>query len=109
MTTARFFTAGSRIEAVEVSNHAGYAEEGADVVCAAVSANLDFTSCILQDVMGLALKTEIDEENASIRLTLPEKLDEADEIQAQNVLDALMLYFIDLKARYQDFIEVMEV
>ena len=99
----------SRINAVEVTNHAGYAEEGSDIVCAAISANLDFTSCILQDIMGLELKTEVDEENARICLTLPETLDEADEIQAQNVLDALMLYFVNLKARYQDFIEVMEV
>lgn len=109
MTTARFFTTGSRIDAVEVTGHAGYAAEGEDIVCAAVSANLDLTSCLLGDVMGLEIKTEVDEDNARIRITLPAKLEEADEIQAQNALDALMLYFINLKARYQDFIEVMEV
>lgn len=109
MTTARFFTTGSRIYAVEVTGHAGYAVEGEDIVCAAVSANLDLTSCLLADVMGLEIKTEVDEENARIRLELPEKLEEEDEVQAQNALDALMLYFINLKARYQDFIEVMEV
>lgn len=109
MTTARFFTTGSRIDAVEVTGHAGYAEEGEDIVCAAVSANLDLTSCLLSDVMGLAIKTEVDEAEARIRIELPAKLDEAEEVQAQNALDALMLYFINLKARYQDFIEVMEV
>lgn len=109
MTTARFFTTGSRIDAVEVTDHAGYAQEGEDIVCAAVSANLDLTSCLLEDVMGLAIKTEIDEEHAKIRIELPDKLETAEEIQAQNALSALMLYFINLKARYQDFIEVMEV
>lgn len=109
MTTARFFTTGSRIDAVEVTGHAGYAEEGEDIVCAAVSANLDLTSCLLGDVMGLEIKIEVDEDNARIRITLPARLEEADEVQAQNALDALMLYFINLKARYQDFIEVMEV
>ena len=109
MTTARFYLTGSRIDAVEVSEHAGYAEAGEDIVCAAVSANLDLTSCLLQDIMGLAIKTEVDEEQARIRIELPDQMEEADEIQAQNALSALMLYCINLKARYQDFIEVMEV
>lgn len=109
MTTARFYLTGSRIDAVEVSEHAGYAEAGEDIVCAAVSANLDLTSCLLEDVMGLSIRTEVDEENARIRLELPNSLEEAEETQAQNALNALMLYFINLKARYQDFIEVMEV
>ena len=62
-----------------------------------------------RQVMGLAIRTEVDEENARIRLELPNSLEEAEETQAQNALNALMLYFINLKARYQDFIEVMEV
>lgn len=109
MTTARFFTTGSRIDGVEVSDHAGYAEEGADIVCAAVSATLDLTSCLLSDVMGLAIQTDVDADNACIRMFLPKEMDEADEIQAQNAMSALMLYLINLKVRYQDFIEVMEV
>ncbi len=109
MTTARFFTTGSRIDAVEVAGHAGYAEEGEDIVCAAVSATLDLTSCLLADVMGLDIRTEIDGEQTRIRIELPKTLGEAEEIQAQNALDALMLYYVNLKAQYQDFIEVMEV
>ena len=109
MTTARFYLTGSRIDAVEFYEHEGYEEAGEDIVCAAVSANLDLTSCLLEDIMGLAIRTEVDEENARIRLELPNSLEEAEETQAQNALNALMLYFINLKARYQDFIEVMEV
>ena len=109
MTTARFYLTGSRIDAVEVSEHAGYAEAGEDIVCAAVSANLDLTSYLLKNIINLTIQTEIDEKNARIRLELPNSLEEAEETQAQNALNALMLYFINLKARYQDFIEVMEV
>ena len=91
MTTARFYLTGSRIDAVEVSEHAGYAEAGEDIVCAAVSANLDLTSCLLEDVMGLAIQTEVDEENARIRLELPNSLEEAEETQAERTqcLDAV--------------------
>ena len=109
MTSVKFYLSHDRIVAVDLLGHAGYAEEGEDIVCAAVSANLDLTSCLLQDIMGLDIKTEVDEEQARIRMELPDQLEEADEIQAQNALSALMLYCINLKARYQDFIEVMEV
>ncbi len=78
-------------------------------MCAAVSATLDLTSCLLSDVMGLAIETDVDADNACIRMFLPKKLDEVDEVQAQNTMSALMLYLINLKARYQDYIEVMEV
>ena len=109
MTTARFSTTGSCIQSVEVSGHAGYAEAGADIVCAAISSALDLTSCFLSDILGLELRTEVEEENGRILLALPEKMDEQDALQAQNAMSALMVYYINLGVRYPDFIEVMEV
>lgn len=109
MTTARFTTTGGCITAVEVSGHAGYAEAGEDIVCAAISSTLDLTSCLLTDILGMEIQTEVDEEGGSILLKLPEKADEQDMVQAQNALSALMVYYIDLGVRYPDFIEVMEV
>lgn len=109
MTTVRFFTTGARIDAVEVSGHADYAEEGSDIVCAAVSSTLDLTSCLLGDILGIELDTEVDSEQARISLALPKELDERTEEQAQNALSAFMVYLTNLKARYENHIEVMEV
>lgn len=109
MTTVRFFRNGSRIDAVEISEHAGFAAEGEDIVCAAISANVDLISCLLEDILGLEIRTTVDEQAARIRLELPQRLEEPEEGQAQNALTAFMVYLIDLKARYQDYIEVMEV
>ena len=109
MTTARFFTTGSRIDAVEFTGHAGYAQEGEDIVCAAVSANLDLTSCLLDDILGLSIHTEVKEEDGRILLALPSKMEDSEAEQAQNAMSALMVYLIDLGVRYPDFIEVMEV
>ena len=94
---------------MEISGHAGYAEEGSDIVCAAISSALDLTSCLLEDVLGLAIHTEIDEENGRILLTLPQQMEEGDALQAQNAMSALMVYLINMGVRYPDFIEVMEV
>lgn len=109
MTTARFSTTGGCIRAVEVSGHAGYAEAGEDIVCAAISSALDLTSCFLEDILGLKLRTEVEEENGRVRMALPTKMEENTAEQAQNAMSALMVYLINLGVRYPDFIEVMEV
>lgn len=109
MTTARFSTTGGCIRSVELSGHAGYAEQGEDIVCAAISSTLDLTSCFLEDILGLQLQTEVDENSGRILLTLPEQMESEDAIQAQNAMSALMVYYINLGVRYPDFIEVMEV
>ncbi len=109
MTTARFSTTGGCIHAVEVSGHAGYAEEGTDIVCAAISSALDLTSCFLADILGLKLRTEIEEESGRVLMELPDQMEDEDAIQAQNAMSALMVYLINLGARYPEFIEVMEV
>ncbi len=108
MTTARFTTTGGRITAVEVSGHAGYADAGEDIVCAAISSTLDLTSCLLEDILGLKLQAEVDE-TGRILLALPDISDEQDAAQAQNAMSALMVYYSNLGVRYPDFIEVMEV
>lgn len=109
MTTARFLKTGSRIGGVELSDHAGYAEEGQDIVCAAVSASVDLTSCLLGDILGIPYSASVDSEQAVIRLMLPDILSESDEMQAQNALKALLVYLTDLKGRYPEYIDVMEV
>ena len=40
MTTVTFHTEGSRIVSFEVQGHSGYAPEGEDIVCAAVTLSL---------------------------------------------------------------------
>mgnify|MGYP004579317263 CR=1 FL=1 len=109
MTTARFSTTGGCIHTVEISGHAGYADEGSDIVCAAISSALDLTSCLLEDVLGLPIHTEIDEASGRILLSLPQQMEDGDALQAQNAMSALMVYLINLGVRYPDFIEVMEV
>ena len=109
MTTARFSTTGGCIRAVEISGHAGYADEGSDIVCAAISSALDLTSCLLEDILGLSIHTEVNEEDGRILLALPSKMEDSEAEQAQNAMSALMVYLINLGVRYPDVIEVMEV
>ena len=41
------------ISSVDILGHAGYADEGEDIVCAAITSAVQLTHIILNDVMGL--------------------------------------------------------
>ena len=107
MTRCEFFTEGERITGFSVSGHSGYAEAGADIVCAAVSAVVTMTEATINDVCGAKAKVRVKEDDARVTLTLPVSCDEEDTVQA--VLAGMMVYLIDLRDDYPDYIEVLEV
>ena len=107
MTRVEFFDRDDRISGFCVSGHSGYAEAGADIVCAAVSTAVQFASCTIEVVLGVPCKTKVNEEEARITLTLPATCEEEDAVQA--VLTGLMLTLCELRDQYPDYIVVMEV
>ena len=56
MTRCEFFTEDERITGFSVSGHSGYAESGADIVCAAVSAVVTMAEATINDVLGAKAK-----------------------------------------------------
>jgi len=91
-----------------LSGHSGYAEEGADIVCAAVSAAVNLAITTIVDVMGVKARTKVNEEEARITLKLPASCEE-NEDAVQDMLAGLMLYLCSLRDDYPNNIEVMEV
>ena len=96
-----------RIAGFSVSGHSGYAEAGADIVCAAISAAVELTVTTVNDVCGGKAKLRVKEEDARVTLTLPAQCEEEESIQA--ALAGLMLYRCTLRDEYSDYIEVLEV
>ena len=90
-----------------MSGHSGYAEAGADIVCAAISAATSLAETTINDVCGGKAKVRVKEADARVTLTLPTSCDEEDTIQA--VLAGFLLYLVDLRDQYPDYIEVLEV
>ena len=107
MTRVEFFDHDGRISGFTVSGHSGYAEAGADIVCAAVSTAVQFASITIEEVLGNRCKTKVNEEQARITLTLPATCEEEEAVQA--VLTGMMLTLCELRDQYPDYIEVMEV
>ena len=108
MTTVQFHTEGSRITGFEARGHSGYAEEGADIVCAAVTSAVRLVECTLHAVMGLGAPVKVREADASIALRLPGGLSAAAESAAQSLLTGLMVYLTTLRDEYPEHIEVLE-
>ena len=107
MTKCEFFRDGARITGFSVSGHSGYAKAGADIVCAAISAVVGMAEATINDVCGGKAKVRVKDEDARVTLTLPASCEEEDVIQT--VLAGMMLYLIDLRDQYPDYIEVLEV
>ncbi len=107
MTRCEFFTENDRITGFSVSGHSGYAEEGADIVCAAVSAVVSMAEATINDVCGAKAKVRVKEEQARFTLTLPVSCDEENTVQA--VLAGMLVYLCSLRDDYPDYIEVLEV
>ena len=108
MTTVTFLTEGSRITGFDAAGHSGYASEGEDIVCAAITSTVRLIECILNDVMGICASVKVNENTATISLRLPGSLGEAAENTCQTLLTGMMVYLSELHNEYPDNIEVME-
>ena len=109
MTTVTFQTEGSRIVGFEVKGHSGYAPEGEDIVCAAITSAVRLTECAVTDVLGLEAAGKVKQKDASSSLKLPSALGQTNESTCQTLLAALMVHCVQLAEEYPENISVMEV
>ena len=108
MTTITFRSEGNRLIGFDSQGHSGYAEEGEDIVCAAITSAIRLVEATLNDVLGLAASVRIREEEARIDFRLPGGLSPEAEYACQSLMTGLMVYFAQLQEEYPDNVSVME-
>ena len=108
MTTVTFLTEEGRIVGFDSAGHSGYAEEGEDIVCAAITSAIRLVESTVNDVLGLAASVKVNEETTTISFRLPGGLSETDEHTCQNLLTGLMVYFTELRDEFPENIEILE-
>jgi uncharacterized protein YsxB (DUF464 family) len=108
MTSVTFLTEESRIVGFDAKGHSGYAAEGEDIVCAALTSAVRLVDATLNEVMGLCASVKVDESRALISLRLPGGLSATAESTCQSLLTGLMVYLSELHNEYPANIEVME-
>ena len=107
MTTITFHMKNGRIQGFTCEGHSGYAEAGADIICAAVTTAVRLAECTITDVLGFSAKVRINEQDARISLTLP--ADALEDEAAQATLTGMMLTLCELRDENPDYIDVLEV
>lgn len=108
MITVTFRTEGDRITGFDSEGHSGYADAGADIVCAAVTSAIRLVEATVNDVLGLAASVKVSEEDVRISFRLPGGLAPTAESACQALLTGLMVYFAELHDEYPRNIEVLE-
>ena len=109
MTTVTFHSEGSRLTGFEMQGHSGYAPQGEDIVCAALSSAVRLTEHAVNDVLGLEASVKVRDRDAYISLKLPNGLGQTNETTCQTLLAALMVHCVQLAEEYPENISVMEV
>ena len=108
MTTVTFRMEGDRITGFDSTGHSGYAEAGADIVCAAITIAIRLVEATVNDVLGLAAAVRVDERETKISFRLPGGLSASAESTCQALLTGLMVYLTQLRDEFPDNIEVLE-
>ena len=70
MTTASFFKSNGKFQKFRISGHSGYAEEGSDIVCAAVSSMVMLTIINVTETFKIPSDVSVVEDNATIDFAL---------------------------------------
>jgi len=78
MTKLIFFKDGNSFAGFQCKNHSGYAQNGQDIVCSAVSTAVQLTACYLLKYHNNDIIYSVDERNASITLRCKKLFLEAD-------------------------------
>lgn len=107
MTNITFYRKNKDIIKFIAEDHVEYAEEGADIICAAISALTMHTLNGLTDIVGIQVGFEVRE--AYLECILPSDLSEEDAKSAKVLMDALYLSLDNLKKQYETYITITEL
>ena len=105
MTTVTFRSEGSRLTGLEMKGHSGYAPQGEDIVCAALSSVVQTAVLGLMQIVGINVKLERDEKRGYLNMILPE-LDEASRHDADIILGTMLCGISDLHEGFSKYIKL---
>ena len=107
MTRVTFTQSDETVYArISTEGHSGYAEEGSDIICAAVSSATELVVNILEQ-FGIDLSLEVDEEEPSVNVVI---LESDSNIKRKNdikrVAEGYKAYIGDLADAYPEYVTI---
>lgn len=102
MIRARFFCDNEKMFGFEISGHAGYADNGKDIVCASVSSAVQMAANTITDVIGESADVIAIDDKISVKLNHSGEMN----YSAQAVLKGLHLHLSILSDQFEGTISV---
>lgn len=106
MTKVTILKKNNKIFSIECDGHTNYGEKGEDIVCASLSSIVQTAALGLLMVAMVELEMKRDDEAGYLKFTLPEKLDEVQDVQTSAILDTMLCGISDLYESFSDYIEL---
>lgn len=99
---------GEFISTIEAFGHSGYAVEGSDIVCSAVSTLVQNCEKGLKELLGIKTKYLVDVKKPYLSITLPKILTDVERHDADVLLNSTLLGLYDLADSYPKYITIKE-
>ncbi|WP_422444597.1 ribosomal-processing cysteine protease Prp [Thermoanaerobacterium sp. DL9XJH110] len=96
--------AGEKFKRLEISGHAGYAEYGRDIVCAAVSALAETAALGLEKIAGV--RPLVKKREGYFLLKLPENINEDAYTRSSIIIETICLGLVDMSKSYPSHVQV---
>ena len=100
MTQVRFQIDDNRLTGFEISGHSGFALEGSDIVCAAISSAAIMAANTVTEIIGG--KADITENEGYLRFSLIDS-----DVESVKVLEGLRLHLMQISEQYPDNIKII--
>lgn len=94
MTTAKFLFSDDVTVSFELRGHSGYAEEGSDIVCSAVSSAVYMAANTIIEILKLNPETVVREGYMKISMNME------DALKSKTITDGLYLHLSELQSQY---------
>ncbi len=109
MITVKILKDCEKTSGFDVSGHSGYADEGSDIVCAAVSSAVGLCESVINDSFKAGAEVLVDEKLARVLLRLPKNISADIGKTCAGVLSSFESHMAALAYEYPAYIKVLEV
>ena len=110
MTTVRVTRRAGVVFRIDMQGHSGYADNGEDIVCAAITSAVRYAEVMLNDILDYNILFRADPDTASISFTRTDSFTaDMEAIACDTVFEGFVRYINQLATEYPDYLNVMEV
>ena len=95
------------IKTIEATGHSGYAKEGSDIVCSAISTLMETLANGLTEIVKASAKVLVDEDIPHMSVTITEQNEEKCKY-AQMLMQTTLLSLKEVANGYSKFIKIKE-